>query len=487
MMRRLTILTLGLSLTTAALAQTEGTLYFMNSLPQVVEANPAILPRYKTAIGLPGISSFGGVYSNNGFTADQFITKVDGVSTINLSQWTQGLAEKNYANVSGFTDVFRVGLRVSPRWYIMASSTVKAYSSAMIPKGLAALLVDGTSSMVGSYSNTSPQGEGIGYLATNLGAAYTLTDKLTIGARIKYLNGLANVTTERSSMIVQVDNNYQITLTGDALVRTSGIPSRNSSDSYDTGGNLGKNTGWGMDLGVTYKFMEKLTLSAAINDLGFINWHNQTMQYTMDPAKAQYTFSGFDVNQLLDDNTGYLSQQLDSINAKFDMTEGPSESYTTSLPSRYYLAGRYEIIPKLSVGALFFGESFRDRFAAGMTASVNKDVGKWLSATLTYTVSNRSYNNIGAGVSFNLSPVQFYILGDNLLMAPATMVTGGSLNDYINNSQLLTVRAGLNFVFGWDHTGAKGEAASDDSHNPRKKKSKKTKTTVGKSPQRPGR
>lgn len=487
MKRRLTILSLSCCLATGALAQTEGTLYFMNSLPQVVEANPAIVPRYKTAIGLPGISSFGGVYSNNGFTGDQFITKVDGVSTINLTEWTQGLAEKNYANVSGFTDVFRFGLKVSPRWYIMANSTVKAYSSAMIPKGLAVLLVDGTSSMVGTYSNTSPQGEGIGYLATNVGASYALNDKLTVGARIKYLNGLANVTTDRSSAIVQVDNNYQITLTGDVKVRTSGIPAQNSGDSYQLGDNLGNNSGWGMDLGVTYKFMEKLTLSAAINDLGFITWRNQTRQYTLDPATAQYTFSGFDVNQLMDDNTGYLGQQLDSLEAKFDPTEAPSESYTTSLPSRYYLAGRYEVIPKLSVGALFFGENFRDRFAAGMTASINKDVGRWLSATMTYTVSNRSYNNIGLGLSFNLSPVQFYILGDNLLMAPATMVTGGSLNDYVNNSQLLTVRAGLNLVFGWDLTGAKGEKVSDNSHNPKKKKTKKTRATVGKSPQRPGR
>lgn len=466
-------------------AQTEGTLYFMNSLPQVVEANPALLPRYKTSIGLPGISSFGGVYANNGFTADQFITKVDGISTINLSEWTKGLAEKNYMNLSLFADVFRVGLKVSPKWYVMASSTVKQYNSAMIPKGLASLLVDGTSSMVGSYSNTSPQAEMISYLQTSLGAAYSLNDRVTLGARLKYINGLANVTTERSSMVVEVDNNYQMTLTGDILVRTSGVSTKNTGGSYQLSDNLGNNSGWGMDLGVTYKFMEKLTLSASINDLGFIKWTNNTQQYAMDPAKARYVFSGFDVNQLLDDNSEYLQQQLDSVEAKFEMTESPTGSYTTSLPSRYYLAGKYELVRNLSVGALFFGESFRDRFAAGMTASLNKDFGNWLSTSLTYTVSNRSYNNIGLGLSFNLSPVQLYIVGDNLLMAPATLVAGDSFNDYINNSQLLTVRAGLNLVFGWDHSGAKQSKVSDDEHNP-KKQGKKTKTrnTFGRSPQK---
>lgn len=465
-----------------AFGQTEGTLYFMNSLPQVVEANPAIIPRYRTAIGLPGISSFGGVYSNNGLAVGQSISRVDGVYSFNLSSFTQNMAQENYINVGAFADVFRVGVRINSKWYVMASSTAKQYSSAMIPKGLATLLVDGTASAVGTYSNTSPDAELISYLQTAVGAAYQPNDRLTVGGRIKYLNGLANITTESSSAIVQVDNNYAITLTGQALVKTSGIPRDGSS--YQVGDNLGNNTGWGVDLGVTYKFMDKLVISAAVNDLGFITWRNDTRQYSMDPATANYTFSGFDVNQLLNDNTGYLHQQLDSLKAKFDMTDAPTGSYTTSLPSKYYLAGKYEIIPRLSAGALFFGENFGNRFSTGMTASLNKDFGNWLSTSLTYTVSSRSYNNIGLGMSFNLSPVQLYIIGDNLLMAPVTLVSGQSINDYINNSQWLTIRAGLTLVFGWDKTTSGKSKVSDDAANPSRKKNTKVKNTYGRSPQK---
>lgn len=481
-MKRFITLVLAMAFSMGAFGQTEGTLYFMNSLPQVVEANPAIIPRYKTAIGLPGISSFGGVYTNNGLAVGQSISKVDGVYSFNLSSFTQNMAQENYVNVGAFADVFRVGLRVNPKWYVMASATVKQYSSAMIPKGLATLLVDGTAATVGTYTNTAPDAELISYLQTAIGAAYQPNDRLTVGARLKYLNGLANVTTESSSAIVQVDNNYAITLTGQALVKTSGIPRDGSS--YQASDNLGNNTGWGMDLGVTYKFMDKLVVSAAVNDVGFIKWKNDTRQYSMDPAKAHYTFSGFDVNQLLNDNTGYLHQQLDSIKAKFDMTDTPTGSYTTSLPSKYYLAGKYEIIPRLSVGALFFGENFANRFATGMTASLNKDFGNWLSASLTYTVSSRSYNNIGLGMSFNLSPVQLYIIGDNLLMAPVTLVSGQSINDYINNSQWLTIRAGLTLVFGWDKTTSGKSKVNDDSANPSKKKNTKVKNTYGRSPQK---
>lgn len=465
-----------------AYSQTEGTLYFMNSLPQVVEANPAIMPRYKTSIGLPAISSFGGVYANNGFALGDYITNVDGVSRINLSEWTKSLAEKNYLNLSVYADIFRVGLRISPKWYIMASSTVKQYNSTMIPKGLATILVDGTASIVDSYSNTSPQAELFSYVQTSLGAAYQINDKITVGGRIKYLNGLTSVTTENSSLIVQVDNTYQITVTGDVKINTAGV-TKTGQGNYEFDYDFGNNTGWGLDVGATFKFMEKLTLSASINDLGFITWRNNTHQYSLDPATAQYKFSGFDVNQLLNDNSGYLKQQLDSLAEKFEMMESSAESYTTSLPAKFYLAGKYELMRNLSVGTLFFGESFRDRFSTGLTASLNKDFGKWVSASFTYTVSNRSYNNIGLGVSFNLSPVQLYVVGDNLLMAPASMIAGDSFNDYLNNSQLLTLRAGLNLVFGWDKGLVKGDKAADDSHNPKKKGAKtKTKTTFGRSP-----
>lgn len=463
-------------------AQTEGTLYFMNSLAQVVEANPAIMPRYKTTIGLPAISSMGGVYTNNGFQLSQFISTTDAGSNLNLSEWTQGLAEKNYINVSAFADVFRVGLRITPKWYVMASSTVKQYTSTMIPKGLATILVDGTASAIGTYSNTSPQAESLTYVQTNFGAAYAVNDQLTLGGRIKYINGLANVTTENSSMVVEVDDNYQISLTGDALIHTAGISS-SPSGGYEITGKLGENTGWGLDLGATYKFMEKLTVSASINDLGFITWRSNPKAFRLDPAKAQFVFSGFDINQMMGDNADYLHQQLDSLKSKFEMTETSIDSYTTGLPAKYYLSGNYELIPNLSVGALFFGETFRDRFTAGMTAALNKNFGKWVSTSLTYTVSNNAYNNIGLGASFNLAPVQLYFIGDNLLMAPVALVSGQTLTDYANNSQLLTIRAGLNIVFGWDKGKVKGDKANDDSHNPKQKGPKtKTKTTFGRTP-----
>ncbi len=485
-----------------AFSQTESTLYFMNSIPQVVEANPAIIPRYKTSIGLPFISSMGSVYTNNGFSYNDIITKIDGFSKIDLSNLSSKLAEKNYIQAAAFADLFRIGLRISPKVYLMASSTAKSYERMMIPKSLISLLADGTAPLVGSYSQSSPSAEANAMLVTSFGVAYQANDRLTVGGRLKYLIGQANVTTDASSLVVQVSDTYQITATGQATVKTSGVNSLTNSgyNASEQWTDYLKNNGWGLDLGATYKATDKLTLGASLTDIGFITWKNNTYQYTLDPVKATYTFSGIDINKLANNNTNYLTGQLDSIKNKFEMKETSTGSYTTMLPGKLYLSGKYEILKDLNVGLLFFSEKYKERLASGVTAAVNKNFGKLVSTYLSYTASNRSYNNIGLGVSFNVAPLQIYFVGDNIFGATTSLVSNGNLNSYLNSAQIVTVRAGLNIVMGWDKGDtkktAKGESgiprskASNGtmkttvggSPNPGSSKSKKMKTTVGPSP-----
>ncbi|MGC4020839.1 MAG: DUF5723 family protein [Cyclobacteriaceae bacterium] len=74
---------------------------------------------------------------------------------------------------------------------------------------------------------------------------------------------------------------------------------------------------------------------------------------------------------------------------------------------------------------------------------------KKFTGSLTYTISNHSFNNIGLGMSLNLPPVQIYIVGDNLLRAGIGAM-GGNLTSFANSTNYLNVRTGINFVFGWD-------------------------------------
>jgi hypothetical protein len=448
---RILILFIGVFSGPPMIAQIEGTLYSMNSLPQVVNSNPAFVPKYKFTLGLPGISSMAFTYANNGFAYNDLIKKENGVTKADVSKLSSVLADKNYITSSAQVDLFRLGLKIS-KLYVTLSATGKTYSRLLLPKDFTSLLIEGNSQFIGKTANFSIEGEGLAYLEAAVGASYQINDKLTIGGRYKFLKGIANATTELSNTSVSVADNYQITASAEAMLKTSGIYGATQSgfDVSNSVSNYLNNNGAAFDIGATFKVTKKLSVAASIIDIGKISWKNDLYQYSLDKSKATYTLEGIDVQDLIDGNTDLFPGISDTLQNRFKLKESITGSYSTALPSKVYLSGNYELIKNLSFAAVFYSETFRNRVSAGWTGSVNKHFGRIASLSVSYTVAERSANNLGAGLSLNLAPFQFYLVGDNLLNAPISLATSQNLNSYINATQYFNVRTGINFVFGRD-------------------------------------
>jgi hypothetical protein len=448
-MKKIIALLFYLIVVSEAYAQNEGTLTFMNSLPQVVNNNPAFIPKYKLAIGLP-VSSVALFYSNNGFAYKDVYSKVDDTVRADLSKLSRALKPKNYITQAMQIDLLRIGLRINSRLYVTFNSTAKVYNRIMIPKNLTGIFINGNAPFVGQTVNLSPQAESVTYLETAIGGAYKVDAKLTIGARIKLLKGITNITTQSSSMNLSVDNvNYALTASAGMDVRTSGINNFNQSG-FDFGSsfkNYLSNNGYAIDLGATYKLQDRITLSASLLDIGRIHWKNNTYGYSLNPAKANYTFAGVDLGKILSGDKSYENSIGDTISNRFKPKEGAIGSYNSPIPGKMYLSGMYEVKKNFTAGAVFFAEKFRSRFSAGLTLGVNKHFGRVFSASGSYTITSNSYNNLGMGMSLNLSPVQIYFVGDNLLRMP---LSGSELNSFVNTTKFFNVRLGLNFVFGWE-------------------------------------
>lgn len=463
-----------------AAGQMEGTLHYMNTLPQVVNNNPAFVPRYKYAVGLP-ISSLYEGYTNSGFSYNDLVTRQDGQVKANFTGLLNTLPKNTFITAAAGADLFRLGLKINPKIYLSANVTGKGYGRGLLPKDMVSLVVNGNAAYVNSTANVSPKLDGLSYLETAVGAAYQVNPKLTVGGKLKILKGVTNITTEVSDVSIAVDENYGITASAGINVKTSGINSLTNGD-YQISNeikNYMKNGGLAVDLGATYRLLNKLTLNASIIDLGSIRWKTNLYQYTLDKATATYTFSGIDADQLVNGNANeYMDAQMDSIKNKFDLQEGPGSAYRTMLPAKFYLGGNYEIMKNLNVGTVFFAESFRGRFSPGWTTSVNKNFGKFVSGTLSYTMSNRSFNNFGAGLALNFAPVQLYIVGDNLLKIPSSLIVNKNLNEYINNAQVINIRFGLNFVWGLDKS-EKGELAPSKTKSVNQAPGKKSKVKAG--------
>lgn len=430
-----------------AMAQPETTMYTMSGVVQHANYNPAFVPNYKVVFSI-GTASMHTHYSNSSFSYNDLVVKSGDSLVVDLPSFQKKLNDKNYITEASDVEVFRLGIKAGKRLYLNWYVTNKAYSRQMLPKDLITLFSDGNASLVNGTSSFAPQFEGLAYLESAWGASYIVNDQLTFGGRIKLLRGVFDVTTENTEITMSLDENYATTVNAQVNVKTSGIQSMDEVDFANDYKNYLKNKGLALDLGATLKLTDELTVGASLLDIGYINWQHDTYAYTLDKADASYTFQGIDLQKVLDGDEDYLDAEMDSIESKFELQEGAIGSYRTPLPGKMYLTASYAWKANTTFGALLFFEKYQGRFYPGFSTSVHKEFGRNAGASISYTAINRTFGNFGLGFNLNLTPFQFYVVGDNLLRIPTSHMINGSFNKFASNTQYLNVRAGLNFIFG---------------------------------------
>jgi hypothetical protein len=320
----------------------------------------------------------------------------------------------------------------------------------MVPRDLLGLAIVGTEPFIGRSAQLAPELESMTYLENAFGGSYAITKDLTVGARFKLLKGVTSITTENSLFSLTLDDSYNMTVQGSLDTRTSGINELDTVD-FDPAASYRRyrqNNGFALDVGATYRLFDRLTVGASLTDMGSIKWRNDTYNYSLDPAKANYTFRGIDINQVVN-NEATLQADLDSLEQKFVLDEKPMGAYRSPLPGKAYLSGVYEVRRNFTAGMVLAFEKFRGRFSPALTLGANKHFGRRMSAAVSYTIASRSANNLGLGWSLNLPPFQFYVVGDNLLRLPLTLATRGEINSYVNSMQYFNMRLGINWVWGW--------------------------------------
>jgi hypothetical protein len=89
-----------------------------------------------------------------------------------------------------------------------------------------------------------------------------------------------------------------------------------------------------------------------------------------------------------------------------------------------------------------------------LTHSLNFTPFKAFAATMSYTLMNRKFNQIGAGLAFGNRGAQFYILTDNIPVRFTRDVSSSLIWPY--NARMLCLRFGLNLFFGCDKAEKEG-------------------------------
>lgn len=438
-MRRILIIVSALvAISFKSSGQHENTLYSLSNVPQSVYINPATSPNYNFSLGLPGISSTYFSFANSGFSYNDIFRKRDNNGLwINLNDFYLGLKAKNHTKISLSSDIFSLGFKANSRMHVTFNITEKVNTRLMLPKGIFWAINGNAPEVTGNTIQMGPRINAMHYREYALGSTYTVNKKLTVGVRGKLLFGKSNIHTEKSDLTLSTSSEaYQLTLSGNMLVNTSGLNKYFDDEGQDSEKLLKEyvlnknNKGFAIDLGGSYKLMDRLTVSASILDLGSIKWKYDVKNHELN--NVSYTFDGF---TLKDDED--IDAIGDTLEAQFKFNES-DRSYKTSLPTKFYVGGNYLLFKNFHANLLFSGEIYQKNFSPSISAGMTKDFGRTLSLSLSYTAANRSANQIGSGIAIKLWPAQIYFVSDNIIGAALMPKSTKDFN----------ARLGMNLVFG---------------------------------------
>ena len=435
-------------LLTVGLNAQELGLHFMDNVYQSNSTNPAKIMDNRIQISLP---SFMVNYGHNGPTiGDMLTTDANGNKIIDIDAGLVKLKDNNFFKTAIDIETFSVGLKFG-KLQVGLSHAMRSDFIFGYPRELPEMAFNGNVQYIDQNIDVAPGLNMMIYGELGLHGAYQVTDKLSIGAKVKFLSGAGNISTSNEGLSIYTDPEYyQITATTDYVINSGGdffdLDIVTNEDSTDFNINafsdqlsaadyfFGKNTGIAFDFGAEYQLNDKIRLGVSILDLGSINWKKNASNFT---SKGSYTFEGVNANDVFFgedslDFAGIVDTIVDVLGFK-----ETSNSYKTSLSPKFYLSGSYEIMESLNAGLAFYGEVTRSKLRPALGISIQKRFGKILSIGGVYALRNGRFDNLGLNFGLKLGPVQLYGTSDNVISV---------FKPY--NSKSTNFRLGLNIALG---------------------------------------
>ena len=474
-----------------ASAQNSQVLYYMN-LPQNHFNNPALRPSNSLYIGLPAVSGIN-LNINNNFVnfSDIFMKGPTGDSILsflhpgyNINNFLAKIHDKNWLEPQVSVQLFGLGFSVGKDAYLFLDINERMEGNVVLPGDLFKLALTGNGGFIGNKIDFSAfRGDLRYYREAGLGFSKNLTNKLRIGVKGKLLFGIAGLSTDNRSFGISVGDtsrqDYSNTLNSDIIVNISAPVNININSGhdiqsvvfddkrFDTSSGISdfllgkKNIGLGLDIGAVYDISDKLMVSAAITDLGFIKWKKDVTNLKI---KSQFKFSGINIVDVINGVKTFEeagNDMVDSLKNAFTVS-GSNVRYTDYLPFGVTLGGSYNLSKDFSLGLLSYSRVIGKQIRESLTLSANLNLGNALSTSISYTAANRQYDNLGAGLSFRAGIFQFYMLADRIplmwnvikgeMTIPDIIGSGTHSNPYSltlpANWNTLNLRLGMNLVFG---------------------------------------
>lgn len=399
-------------------AQNERSLFFLPGIPQEKYMNPAAFPENKFYIGIPILSSMK-VGLENTFTYEDFFTPVGDSIYFDRDHFIDNLNPETSLNMDMLVEYFSAGFRLNDNYFTFRIADNGNVNATFTKETLLFFLYgNGSDQYLGKEVNLGGNGINFSFFREYaLGYSRKINPKLTVGMNMKYLQGIANVSTNDLSVSLFTDSvDYTIKLKSNIEINTSlpgengGIESADFMPSSD-------NPGFAFDFGAEYQFNEKLSAALGVTNIGFINWNANPKNYRSSHPDEEFVYEGFELEEYFEDNafnSGALNNALDSIADEIGVVE-TAEGYRTAVPSWLNINANYRFTPSHQAGILFQNRFLQNQNWSTLTLAYTYSLKDKLHAMVSNTFSRSSAIAPSFGVGTNLGPMQIFIINENFV------------------------------------------------------------------------
>ncbi|MFK7934794.1 MAG: DUF5723 family protein, partial [Saprospiraceae bacterium] len=405
--------------------------------------NPAFIPQGKVVFSFPGLSS---IYASGQmpFTIEQAISSTGSSSTqIDVPKILANIEDENILRGTFDADLFYLGFRIQKKYFLSIGVGHSSQLNAQGSRALIELLALGNAAFLDEEVVINNEKLFLNhYNNFHLGLGVQINPQLSVGARIRAIQGMGNLNLNRFNASILTDAQsptpFSISASTDFELQASGIydglaEARMEADSFALGEFTGGGNGFGFDLGLTYQVNERIKLTASASQLGTINWTAARSSQLEFVDAENISYAGVAISASDDEGTDIgkeLENTIDTLIQSFEFKETAMD-YATPLATKYFLGGTYSLNEKHHISALYNGIGLGNGMTHGFGVNYRGDLAKQVKLLVGLSKYSDTNLRAGLGLVLQLGGLEMHFISNDLI-----------------SLKTLDIRSGINFVIG---------------------------------------
>lgn len=446
-----------LLISAVAFAQSASSSYFLEGFNQRYQLNPAFAPERPVFMAVPALSNIQ-VDASSSVGLANFLfesTSKPGMLTtfmspdIDAKEFLDAMPKAAQFNVGFNMDILALGVG-GKNGFTTFNLKLRNNEQINLPKELFGFMKASLAN--GDYLIENINVNTISYVEASLTHSHKIGDNLTVGLGLKFLEGVAYADLTVNEIDAQLhEDEWLVKSNGSIKASIPGAQYKLDPDNQTFDGvdgfnfSIPQSHGFAVDLGAEYDFkglVDGLKVSAAITDLGFINWANMNTFATNNNEYVKFEgFNNYDVSGDNEDET------MDQISDDFNDMVKMYQTGTTDQKEKVMLNATFRVGAEYAlpfVNWISFGELLTYR--SGLWPYTESRTSICLSPCGWFDLSgNAVLSSMGSsmGLLLNLHPggINFFVAVDRLKAEFNPQFI--PLHDFGLNFSL-----GLNFAFG---------------------------------------